>query len=1106
MDELEPDYDDPSKCPKTLTRSRHINGVQYVAGRPPSEEDVTSDVMLVTVSVDEEEATTMKQSLFGYTMSQSAEYLRGATGVIKDVALAAGLDIDKCYYTAICKWLLPRMKRTKPPTKALRWGMPVLMDEIRRVKPKIIVCLGKQVFDMLSDTKIGFDDAHGGWFWSTEANAHLYVMHAPSTLIGKPDLYEMFRVDFSEVSRKRRILEGGDIDDLPVRFSVLRNEQDLRDWVGMLEDLDPWPGQLDDDGNKILSVDCEWHGRTHVDGNLRSIQFAWTESDAAVVEFRNEQNEWSFELDSEPEDDFPEVYEKNRYAVVGRILQKFMNKPDVRFMGHHYAADAPWMKTWLGLEIYRRCVMDTEFAQQTVDEASELGLERGIAMKYTTLGMYNQELIMWKRENKKLCENGYGYIPSAILHPYGAKDVIAPLRAYPFIKRQLEAQRLWGYYKTIHNPFVTDVFTEFCMTGLPMDMPLMDDLRVLFHFVRGQLEIKLKQRIHREAKSHVVRLLSELEGMSTIQSLNVTAKILKQPDAHSAMELLKPVVGMENIPRWMKIIQHLYDAPDFNIRSPDQMRNWLFEVEGLEPIKTTNQKAKGLPSMAWEKVLELPPERRRLYTPAVDKQTLQILSEACATLNQLLDLNAVGNVCKAFLKEADVWIDPDTGEEEVEEHGLHQWVASDVRIHGQTSCTGTSRPRSWAPNVLNIPKYVNERISRSVHGVIHECFEEGTLPEELLKWVDVPSGKLPSLRSCIKAPDGWVFVESDYKTAEMVALSKISGDVDLQRILEEPDPEWAALKSGGCVRVRFSSAEENGIPVSNQDNKYLMSVWKSGKKVKDVTDDDLARDAQGNVIHIGYDIHWSIAERIYELPREAMDKDIQRSAGKVINFSSAYGASPASLERKIESDTGVKPEPGTGQKGLDAIKARQPRATEFLEEMGNIPKTKGFYRAASGRVCHCNTHSAGSGVGWRTRNSIESALGRELKNYPMQESVASTSGRACKWLLHTCRELGLKSRPITCLYDSIVTLCPLEERFLVKRLHDVFMSEMNSWHYNDEFGSRDLQYGVDTEFNYRWSTPSSKEELKLLDDPTWHPTPEHLRWAERCKNWRLLVS
>lgn len=478
-----------------------------------------------------------------------------------------------------------------------------------------------------------------------------------------------------------------------MRFEVIRDEQALRDWADYIDNLDPWPGLLDDDGNKLIGVDCEWHGRQHVDGQLRTIQFAWTESDAVVLEFRNEKNEWSFELEAATKKLISELcsqdilaakhagtaypdavarLEHHQYKSVGKIIGPVLNKPTFRWVGHHYAADAPWMDYWLDLETYQKCAMDTEFAQQTVDEASELKLERGIGMKYTTLGLYNQELVMWKKANKALCENGYGYIPSRILHPYGARDVIAPLRAYPKIKRQLQAQQLWDYYKTIHNPFVTDTFTSFCQVGLPMDVPLMEDLRVLFHFVREQLEAHLKERIHNEAKAHIMgHLMDEVP----VNGLKIAVEVLKQVSADAALAMIKPVVQLENIPKWISRVNHLFDSKTFNIRSPDQMRTWLFDIEGLEPIKTTNQKAKGLPSMSWEKVLDLPPERQRLYTPAVDKQTLQILSMQLDTVDELLNLNAVGNLCKAFLKEADVWFDEETGEEVIEENGLHLWLS-----------------------------------------------------------------------------------------------------------------------------------------------------------------------------------------------------------------------------------------------------------------------------------------------------------------------------------------------------------------------------------------------------------------------------------------------
>lgn len=813
-------------------------------------------------------------------------------------------------------------------------------------------------------------------------------------------------------------------------------------------------------------------------------------------------------IPSTPEDDLPEVYERNCYAAVGNILGSLLNRGDVRYIGHHFSADSPWMEHWLGLNTYQRCVMDTEFAQQCVDESSELSLERGIAMKYTTLGFYNQELLEWKRENRKLCAEGYGYIPSEILHPYAClrqeslvqladgrwrkikdlvesryrgevkamldgrvqncrvtgwhkadanqkawyrlllptsvydvndklvgpvltpdhkvltqrgkvrvdeliaredriitdepkltddqlsivlgsvmgmtgcgdlairksgrsrgmrlvmnkeswlsrchedppanpyadwkmrvlgsalsfdygffrarmwssrfvrsnssrqmadvarsfpnvggperrpeitkqlldamgwlglavwyqdcgevlriledsqrsiivdddyadlflipqecctfkcpglssselqalvewlsdnldhpldsviahqsdssfslsreasekflwrvfgyihpfnrmelvpspfnrvnrkllsvcgdpewvelpfkpldtyptelfselllgvmpasnkpvpgdgyryclsveraenfltkdgfvsncKDVLAVFRAYPCIKRQLEGQRLWKYYNSIILPFVSDVFHCFAVTGLPMDRKRMDEMRELFHFARRWLEQRLKRRIHQEAKSSIMNAC--MAEVADGKGLPVALEILKAADPSEALEAVKPHVPLDTIGKWVKRIQHLFDAPAFNIRSPDMMRRWLFDVEGLTPIKSTNQKAKGMPSMSWEKVQELPPERQRLYTPAVDKQTMQILSEQFNTLDELLNLNAVGNICKAFLKEAEVieeWVDDDDEDggdgskdraTRIKEQGLHAWLASDCRIHGQCS-------------------------------------------------------------------------------------------------------------------------------------------------------------------------------------------------------------------------------------------------------------------------------------------------------------------------------------------------------------------------------------------------------------------------------------
>jgi hypothetical protein len=277
------------------------------------------------------------------------------------------------------------------------------------------------------------------------------------------------------------------------------------------------------------------------------------------------------------------------------------------------------------------------------------------------------------------------------------KDVLAVFRAVPMIRKQMHFQKLEEYYDTIFGPFVTDVFYEFAAVGLPMDIPLMDELRELFNFAKRELDREFKVKVYTDARRRLMAKLVEVLGAFKIaQAMAITKDVvaLVADGRHEdAWTCLKAEIPLDQMIAFRSLLDHLIVSPDFNIRSAPDMRRWLFDVSGMTPIKSTNRKAMGMPSMDWAKVLELTPEQQRSYTPACDKQTLQILAEKLPLVDELLDLNVVGNLCKAFLKEPEVYWDDDLGEEVEEEAGLHQWLASDGRIHGQTSTTETGRPR-----------------------------------------------------------------------------------------------------------------------------------------------------------------------------------------------------------------------------------------------------------------------------------------------------------------------------------------------------------------------------------------------------------------------------
>ena len=96
----------------------------------------------------------------------------------------------------------------------------------------------------------------------------------------------------------------------------------------------------------------------------------------------------------------------------------------------------------------------------------------------------------------------------------------------------------------------------------------------------------------------------------------------------------------------------------------------------------------------------------------------------------------------------------------------------------------------------------------------------------------------------------------------------------------------------------------------------------------------------------------------------------------------------------------------------------------------------------------------------------------------MQNSVADTSIYAVKHLIQYIRKHKLKAMPAVVLYDSVVSFCPMEERFLVMELHERFMHRENKW----DFGDRVLQYPIDTDLCLAWSDKPTEAEKEWLND------------------------
>lgn len=1016
--------------------------------------EATQDLMLVATSVVEEETDEVrKNGMFGRTVHQKPRAFRGvAANLLTNLLDSVGISRKEYFYTSLIRWLIPKKERTSPKAQDVRWATPALIADIEKAKPKVIVTFGKPAFEALVDVKLKASDLEGGWFtYKHDPAIAVYPMPDLFRLATKPTAVEDFRVDIVEVSKMVMERRGVVIPKVPLHYRTITNSTELRAWVQEVKMK-----------YFVFSTDCEWHGTNHVDGELRSIQFAWKPGHAVYVKFRDETRKYTFDVS---------------YEEAGAIMNEVMDMPMVRYVGHHIAADFPWMHHVLKMNVEGRCILDTEFATQCLNEHDSLSLER-VGMKGTDLGRYDLDLVLWKKKaGKKATEFGYGYVPDDVIIPYACKDVDVPIRVYASMIQKLKQQNLWEYYNTLFCPFTTDVFTQFSIEGLPVNRKKMEDMRELFHYVYGLYEKKVIKLIQLEAADYLQRKLTEITGNAglalEIMCLGEGAKSVD--DSAEFQGRIKAAVGPANVGVIEPFVQHYLCSKNFKVKSSEMLKRWLFDVKGFTPIKTT-----GKPSISWEKVKTFSAAAQKEYQPATDKQTIKIIADTTkdVLLNKLLDLNSVGSLCRAFLGKADL----DAAGEVEKENGLLFYTASDDRVHGQYSATETGRPRSWKPNALNWPSYVNERIERAIGEILAEDYTENRLPERFRQYIKIKDGKVtakpPSIRSVVEAFAGWLIVESDYQTAELRGLAYISGDAKMISLMNDPDTQFGLVQAtvkgkAEEVPVRLCYGRESGI--DKRDPRYLFHYMNDAGELVKVLPSQLLRDASGKLRHPKADLHWSLAELVHSAPREGLNNKRDRGAAKVGNFSSIYGASDATLEMKIEADTGIKPEEGTGKRLKDALYRRQTVASEFLEGVAQAPKTKGFLVAASGRIRHFVLPSMAAGFSARAYDTSASAQGREARNFFMQESVAATAMRAAVRMLKFKRQHKLRGFTVSVLYDSVVTCCPEEEKHIWKKAHKLFMFVDNTWEYH----GRLLAYPIDTEYNAAWS--DSKPEPKVAE-------------------------
>lgn len=979
------------------------------------------------------------------------QMLRGGPGNLFIRSLSrVGFQDEDWYYTTIAKYNTPKLKLKADD---VRWGLPALENEITTLRPLLIVCLGKQVFDFfMAPKKFAMRDVQGGFFRSEKYNCTIYPMDSLVVPAYKPEQLDRFEVDLRNCLQELQAMRGTPRVKVTTTYHTLSTAAQLAGCMMQLR-----ARQV-----RELAVDCEWDGQTAWNGRLRSMQFCWAPGHAAYLRLMDDKQKYAFDRPLE---------------IVRQIIAPVFNHPEMKFIGHNGSADMPWMHHHLGIEVFKKFSFDTMYAQHTVNEYADLKLER-LAVRYTDLGRYDLELLFWKKAHKfdEDDNEGYGKVPDRILIPYGLRDVDATLRSRNPLYVALSRGGLLQYYNQFILPFVTDGFFEMMDCGLPVNTEFLDQMREDFTSKRDLLITDFRRGLSREAGSKVLAALQQTVPERS-QDVFLTIRELLHQETVGAVDeaeaLFKSCMrDYRDQEMFLPLFTHLAVCSYFNVDSVDHLRRWLFQVKGLKPIKTT--KRDGI-ALSWEKVEKMEKKQREKFNPvaAADKQVVKIYAEQDPMVARLQELKSVATIVKTFLRGPD---------EEGREQGVHKWIMPDGRIHANFALTETARPRAWKPNILNWPKAVTKPIESAFKRINDQ--EEARLRKQLEQLsadsqdraaieaeIQRQTRKAVSLRANIQAPEGWCIIDMDLKTAEVVALAYQSADENMIKVLTEPDTQFARIDKENpkkVVRIAYNSNE--GIPEEEWDTALLTRP----------DDPRILRDEQGNILHPKRDLHWEMGTAVMRLPREKCDERMVRDGcGKVGNFSIPYGATPTLLERMIESNTGIKPDDRTGIKMINAWRQRYPKAHEFQLAMEAIVSDPGQWRSLSGRVRHFVYADLADLEDYtsRTKKGILSGLSRQARNFPCQELVAATTAKALLMFIEERKRMAMRSRIGILLYDAMTAFAPLEEWRRSAQLLRECLTTRNRW--NTAGGT--FNFEVDATVGFRWGVKASSEEKKLIE-------------------------
>lgn len=690
--------------------------------------------------------------MLGIEEHNALRHFCGPSGqLLRELLLQAGISTqeqDSWYVTNVLKTMAPSHDTGQWKQSWARDQRFLLDYELAAVRPEVILCVGAEALKAILDRSATLkscqgrteivsipDSGSGRQTAKVACCIHpAQVLRYPSELMGQLEHDLRF---FVGCLRSTHVSKPA----IHEQYWTVRSEVELAKLLQVVEQhfrsVSP--------AERILAVDCEWHGQHPVNRGafLRTIQCSWDFGKAAVIVVRDTNGEPCFLCQRayvQPEPVIA-IYLKRLFAQA-RLAGAFF-VADLEWL--YFKLDLPVQQYWKAASSWEKVeqegAIDVVLAAHALDEMDDFDL-KGQAVRHTDIGAYDAEIRKFIKEDESAAE-GFGRVPDSILLPYGLKDADV---TYRLARHHLARIRQDAFGNDCRKPFwlaqrASAAALEMRLEGLVLDMERYRQLTELFSRKRNELEAAIRA-------------------------------FLRWPDLNldSSMQVSEALFG-----RWFN-----NTADKRRLRPPGarSLRLW--------PIFTTGKQSKDFLSeyLSWHRSSR----RSSLPVPAasVSHQVLQILKFQRQALchvpgrkkmpvepliSWLIAFRLVNQILKTVLCKPD----PQTGRYD---RGLASFLCDDGRIRTtfyQTKETG--RWSSARPPLQNLSKRKEEEYA-ALLGKDYRC----------------------SIRSMICAPEGHLLVDTDYVGAELVAMAIASGDEQLledvrRNQLDETDPDYLDIHS-----------------------------------------------------------------------------------------------------------------------------------------------------------------------------------------------------------------------------------------------------------------------------------------------------------------------